>query len=470
MSGGFQIKGRIVEKYLILFSVAVFLISLFILGCDIGVPDAATTTLGSTTTTTAAGTTTTTSTSPTTTFVYVMGTASYDVPSLSLPTKGASFADPNFHTTITRISDKTTDGYSGAGIENEYARSNPENNDGTRVVLRGNDGEWYLYNAAAPYNLVKNLNILSGSQEPEPRWDAANSKIFYYLFGTELRSYNIDTDNSTTVHDFKNDFPSADHITTKTEGDASVDRRYWCFMVGDAATPNPNVLAVIVYDKTSDGIIGQKTTFPDVINWVSMDMSGSRCIIGYDSLDTQVFPKNLNNSTSPINLPLGARGHMDLAQTIDGKDVMVYQKVTGGDVIAMADLDTATETQLVDIPFNVNTDIGLHFAGNCAQTPGWVLVSTYGALNPVSGESHSWMDNQLFMVELKSNPRIWRIADTHSYTSSEAPASNYIAEAFATINTKGTKIHFGSNWGDYTTDYTEAYQIALPTNWQNNIP
>jgi hypothetical protein len=70
------------------------------------------------------------------------------------------------------------------------------------------------------------------------------------------------------------------------------------------------------------------------------------------------------------------------------------------------------------------------------------------------------------MVELKPDPRVWRIGHTYSYTSLEENGEkNYYAEAFASINTKGTRIYFGSNWGDLTRDYTETYQVALPSDW-----
>jgi hypothetical protein len=161
---------------------------------------------------------------------------------------------------------------------------------------------------------------------------------------------------------------------------------------------------------------------------------------------------------------------MDLALTSDGKDVMVYQN-NANDWIAMADLDKGVETRLVFIPFNVTVDIGLHFSGNCAKTPGWVLVSTCGSKNPPPDETHSWMDTQLFMVELKTNPAIWRIAHTHSYLSLDyTDEKNYFAETFASINTASTKIYFGSNWGNFSSDYTDTYVVTLPQSWLANVP
>lgn len=384
-----------------------------------------------------------------------------------MPPKGTCITDPNFQTKIVRITDKKLDGYIGPGIENEYAKADPENSDGTLLILRGNSAAWYLYNPST-YQMIKQLTVFDPcNQEPEPRWDPFHPKIFYYLCNTELRSYNTDTDASATIHDFKNDFPSAAFITTGTEGDTSLDRRYWCFMVQD---PEYNLLSVIVYDKTLDSIVGQKDSgFPDDINWVGMDMSGNHCVIGYENLTyASVFAQDFIRG---MELPDGSNGHGDVALTADGRDVLVYQNVRT-DYIAMADLNTGAETPLVAIPFDVNLDIGLHVSGNSSQTPGWVLVSTYGAKQPPRGSRHSWMDTQLFLVELKANPRIWRIAHTHSYTSRRYTGEkNYFAEAFAAINSKGTKIYFGSNWERFRPpDYTDTYQVLLPDDWVNKMP
>lgn len=398
---------------------------------------------------------------------YVLGTDFYSPATAPMPQKGVTFIDTNFHTTLVRITDKT-DGYFGAGIQNEYARTDPENSDGTYVILRGNDGEYYLYDTAN-FHMKKRFSSLIDSIEPEPHWDASNPNIFYYLHLTELRTYNVDTDASATVHDFKTEFPSATYVTTRVEGDASLNQRFWSFMILDYEY---NLISAIVFDKESNRIVGQKTDFPDELNWISMSMSGSHCIVGYDTHFAQVFPRDFGAVTS---LPSGANGHMDLALTSNGKDVVVYQN-TQTDWIAMADLNTGTETQLVFIPFEINNDIGLHFSGNCAEKPGWVLVSTYGAKYPPPNQKHSWMDTQLFMVELKQDPIVFRIAHTQCYTEEEYTGEdNYFAEAFATINKAGSRIYFGSNWGDYTVDseensYTDTYQIVLPTDWSTDIP
>jgi hypothetical protein len=401
--------------------------------------------------------------SPDLPFQFVMGTDYYAAPNTGRPAKGDTVQDPDFLTTFSRITDKS-DGYNGPGIENQYATVDPENCDGSLVVLRSNNGGWHLYSLSTGQR-IKEV-ITDWSQEPDPMWDQSDPKVFYYVWNTELRSYNVDSDVSTTVHDFKQEFPSASYVDTHSYGTPSLDRKYWCFMVKDSSW---NVMSVIVYDRTLNTIVGQKSSgFPDVVRGAGMDMSGNHCVINFENITyAQAYSKDFATLTV---LPDGSNGHNDLAITADGRDILVYQNVRT-DYISFADLNTGAETQLLHIPFEVNLDIGLHFSGNCSQTPGWVLVSTYGAENPPTDNQHSWMDCQLFMLELKANPRVWRIVRTQSYTSKDYTGDkNFFAEAFAAINSRGTKVYWGSNWRNYTMDYTDTYEVNLPENWVTNMP
>jgi hypothetical protein len=380
---------------------------------------------------------------------------------LPLPEKGVLFVDPDYGTAMVRITDKKSDGYEGNGIQNEYAKADAYNSDSSRIILRSNDAHWYLYDAS-DYRLVRDLSGIVGLQEPEPRWHADNPDIFYYLYDTRLMQYDVAAEQQSMVHDFKTDFPDSAIITTGTEGDASRDRRYWCFMITDEMF---SLQTVCVYDMVDDAVVGTRTSFPDAVNFTSMDASGNHALIGYDSLPYQACSIDFSRC---IDFTEGAAGHGDVALSADGSDVMVYQNVPN-DFIAMTDLVTGVETRLLEIPFGLNTDIGLHVSGNCYEKPGWVLISTYGAQYPRSGETATWMDHLLFMLELKENPRVIKIAGTHAYTAlfPDAVEKNYFAEAFAAVNTAGDRIVFGSNWGVlYPSDYSDAYEVRLPDNWE----
>ena len=403
-------------------------------------------------------------------FEFVLGTTTYAPPDADRPAKGSAWIDPSFGTTLVRMTDRDTDDYSGPGIQNEYSKMDPENADGTMVVLRSNNAAYYLYDAST-YEGSAQLTVFDAcGQEPEPRWDPTDPQTFYYVCNSELRSYNVQSGASTLVHDFEAEFPAAAYVRTKVEGDASLDRRYWAFLVEDESW---NLLAVVVYDRANDQVVGQKTTdFREGVDWVGMSMSGEYCALGWEGyvapLTTTLVSRDFN---TVIDLPDGSAGHGDFALTADGRDVYVYQNVRT-DYIAMADAATGVETPLVAIPFEVNPDIGMHISGNAAQTPGWVLVSTYGSLEPPPGSDSSWMDAQLFLLELTANRRIWRLVHTHSYISrTYTDEKNYFAEAFAALNTAGTRVYFGSNWGDLSvTDYTDGYVVLLPAGWIDAMP
>jgi len=373
-----------------------------------------------------------------------------------MPAKGAAYVDPNFRMPLVRLTDKPADGYEGPGIQNEYAKADPENCDATALILRANNGVYYVFDrkTGRMASLANAFNECG--QEPEPRWDASDPQVFYYVCNTQLRKY------------FKKEFPSASYVRTKMEGDASADRRFWCFLVEDT---DWKTLAAIVYDKTLNQIVGRKSSgFREKINWVGMSPSGNTCALGWEGevppLSTTIYSRDFSRS---VDLPDGSAGHGDFALTADGREVYVYQNVRT-DHIAMADPATGAETSLLPIPFNVNPDIGLHVSGNCDLTPGWVLISTYGSKNPPQGKSHSWMDNQLFMLQLRQNPKIWRIAHTQAYISlHSSEEKNYFAEAFAAINRKGSRIYFGSNWGRFEPEYSEAYQVNLPEKWVQRL-
>ena len=82
-----------------------------------------------------------------------------------MPAKNAPIFEPTFNTKIVRATDRKIDGYSDAGIENEYSRTDPENSDETYYILRGNYGNWYLYRRR-DNKLIKKLEIVGGGQEP----------------------------------------------------------------------------------------------------------------------------------------------------------------------------------------------------------------------------------------------------------------------------------------------------------------
>ncbi len=373
------------------------------------------------------------------------------------PGKGATVADPVYHTTIRRVTDRVQDGYASPAVVNEYARIDPENADGTRALLRGVDGAWYLYETAT-WRLLREVGF-RGNPDPEPRWDGADPALVYFVEGPCLWRYNVATDQTALVHDFRDEDPRCAIVRTRFEGEPSADSRYWCLRLEDA---DFRLLRVICYDKQPDRVVGRLTTGLGDWDWTGMDLSGTHCLLGAgDVSGAYSYHRDFSHL---VRLPRGM-GHGDVALTAAGRDVMVYQNAST-DWIAMVDLETGVETNLLPIPFDDNLDIGLHVSGNSDRRPGWVLVSTYGQQRTAK----SWMDQCLFMVQLQARPLVWRVAQTFCIQD-PALEKDYFGEAFAALNRAGTRIWWGSNWsvtGAGNHQY-ETYVADLPADWEARV-
>jgi hypothetical protein len=376
----------------------------------------------------------------------------------SNPAKGDAVFDPIYHTQIRRVTDRAVDRYSSEAVVNEYARFDPENANGSRVLLRGTDGVWNLY-SVPKFQRIRTVGF-RGNPDPEPRWHPTDPDLVYYVEGPSLWEYDAATDKDRLIHDFCKDQPGCAFVRTKYKGKPSLDSRYWCLRLENA---DWRLLSVVCYDRQEDKIVGRVTNPIPEFEYVSMDMSGKHCLIYDESRSTLVSYHR--DFTHPVPLP-GGVGHDGLAYDAAGRDVLVYQN-NKTDWIAMADLETGEETNLVKIPFEDNLDIGLHFSGNCDSKPGWVLVSTYGE----QLTAKSWMDRSLFMVQLQANPTVWRVAQTFTVRDPKLE-KDYFGEAFAAINRRGTRVWWGSNWnatGAENHRY-EVYVAELPANWDASIP
>jgi len=152
----------------------------------------------------------------------------------------------------------------------------------------------------------------------------------------------------------------------------------------------------------------------------------------------------------------------------EGQDLFVGQD-NDTDQIVMVDLATLERTPIMEIPFRSPrlggvSYRGFHISGNAADTPGWVLVSTYGnALRPTY-----WSDGAIFLLELKRDGRHWRIAHTRSMTA-RTKKKDYWAEAFATIDRRGKNVFWSSNWGVPKENYVDLYRAVLPDGWHREL-
>jgi hypothetical protein len=270
---------------------------------------------------------------------YVTDLEVRQAPDLDEPPAREPFRDPVFGTCLARVTDSGTDieaGDASRGRKNEYSRVQSFNADGTRILVRGLEATWYLYDALS----LESLGMLPFDGAVAPRWDPDDPHLVYYSEETRLLGYRTDTGETRMIHDFATDFPdqALAAVWTRWEGSPSADGRYWGFMAEDE---DWLATAFLVYDLEEDRVI----SILDVRHWpedvreidsVTMSPRGTYFLAYLDaycergrpgSMDQpcglMVYDRDLSEGRSLLRIV----GHSDVALDAAGNEVMVYQDI-----------------------------------------------------------------------------------------------------------------------------------------------
>jgi hypothetical protein len=394
-------------------------------------------------------------------------------PSLAEPAARVPFRDPTFGSCLVRVTDRQADrgpDDESPGRKNEYARVQSFNADESLIMVYGTEGEWFLYDALSLQPLGQ---VPLGS---EPRWDAEAPNLLYYVDEIGLFSYNLASGEQSLVRDFADVLPglSPAAVWTRYEGRPSRDTRYWgLFAEDDEWLP----AAFVVYDRVEDQVTVRDVRglrgIQDDVDHVTMSPLGTYFLASFDrhcehgSLGDDAHPCGLmvyNRDLSNGRSLLRTIGHYDPALDAGGREVIVYQSIDT-DEIAMLDLESGTITPLFSVDFS-RTPIGFHFSGLAYDRPGWALVSTYSGGYP---DAFTWMDDQVFAVELMPGGRVVRLAHTHSRVDEEQE-HDYWAEPHATVNRDFTRVLFTTNWGRSGSQGVDMYLVELAADWSETLP
>jgi hypothetical protein len=378
-----------------------------------------------------------------------------------------------FGTCLVRVTDRRADlspDDESRGLKNEYSRVGSFNADGSLLLVYGTEGEWFLYDTASLMPLGR-LPL-----DAEPRWDAQDPEVIYYNEGTRLMALDVGTAQGSLVHDFSDVLPgqSLAAVWTKYEGRPSMDTRFWGLMAEDAEWMP---VAFVVYDRLSEEVtVRDMRGVPGVeedVDHVTISPLGTTFLASFDracergALGDDGHPCGLMAYDRDLSQGRGVLrtiGHYDPALDSQGREVILYQDIDT-DEISMLDLGTGAITPLWPIDFS-QSPIGFHFSGLAYDVPGWALVSTYSGGYP---DAFTWMDDQVFAVELKAGGRVVRLAHTYSRVDPNQE-HDYWAEPHASVNRGFTRVLFTSNWGRSGSDRVDLFMIELPTGWQDALP
>jgi hypothetical protein len=243
-----------------------------------------------------------------------------------------------------------------------------------------------------------------------------------------------------------------------------------------AEDPNWIPVAFLVYDRVADRIVSSRDMrgvpgIEDDVDHVSISPLGTYFVAAFDrycekdTLGSDHRPCGLMVYDRSLKNGRGLRriiGHYDLALDAEGQEVIIYGDIDT-DEIAIVRLSDGQMTPLYPIDFSRGS-IGMHFSGQAIRLPGWTLISTHDD----TARSHTWMDDQVFALELKKGGRVVRLAHTHSIVNSRME-HDYWAEPHATVNRAFTKVLFTTNWGRSGTEAVETMLIDLVPDWPGQL-
>ncbi len=396
----------------------------------------------------------------------------------NVPVIGESFHDLQFGTVLTRVTQ--IDGTSG---RHEYSRFDPFNVDQSMIALHL-EGDYRVYRTQSlPYNQSSNA-FITLSDLAEPRWDPTDPDLIWGLQDFSILIVNVQTGRTTVIKDFSQDptigpvitaEPDLYRITTRQEGEASRDRRFWAFLL-QGVNEEYRARYLFTWDRLEDSVLGLYSIplNESEIDWVGMSPNGNWVLIGGDSYNGGNLAglTMANKELTRFHRLDYTTAHSDVGLDIQGNEVIVMQNVRT-DYIDLIPIDWNTQpilepggsydgtnrTPLIRLFYDSQSSIGLNSGVHIScNVPGHCVVSTF--IEPGLAEQN-WLDRTITLVKLdRANPRVFYLAKVYSTTGA------YWEETHATITNDGSKVVWASNWNQNVgAEQVFLMQLDMPPNW-----
>lgn len=418
---------------------------------------------------------------------------SYPLISLPEPVVGNSFFDARFGTILTRT-------VQGSPKRHEYARFDPFNADKSMVILHNCKGDYMVYKTSPlPADQSGNLVTAETSHLGELRWDPKDPNLIWALDDEtfSIIQFNPVTGVRTVAKDFRTDpvlgpviqsVPNLWRITTRDEGEASMDMRFWGLMIQGGDTYDSNNVLIFTYDRLSDKVLGYYQFSPaqgEAVNWAGMSPLGTWVVMGGDVINGLEGGITIADKEFKQMYLVGkVIGHCDVGLDTQGKEILVGQN-SRTDYIDLIPLDPSTKPvdnlddyansgaiRLVRLFYAEESPVGLRSGVHIScNYPGYAVISTYTA----SGvQEQNWLDRTVTLARLdRANPRVFYLSKVYNTTGQYGESRDYWEETHASITRDGSRVVWSENWGQYgpAPDQPRAYlmQLDMPPNWQQRF-
>lgn len=368
----------------------------------------------------------------------VQDTQPHAMTALAKPALGQAVTDPQFGTRIRRITAVTASGPNPA-IKPMYSTISAWNADESRLILYNvATGAHELYDGRT-YAFIRTLDINPADIE-QVYWHTSDPDVLFYVDGRSLIRYHVGGGSKEALRSF-------DFCSGGASGGADP-----MFMSWDSNVIGLGCDALVfLYRIDTDTVTGMKTStrLPP-----QAAPTGTLAFSNGDVVDPQLNVLRTLDLANPEE-------HASLGQLANGHDT--YNAVAydpgprGSDVGSLVTHDMTTGVATVVVgpatgyPYPYNT----HVSALAYRQPGWVLLSSDGTTGQAVLEGELVLaDTNTGRVCRAAHHRTWGKDNTHL-------AEPYWAEAHGVPSPSGTRIVFGSDWGNGST--VDTYVLELPS-------
>jgi hypothetical protein len=359
---------------------------------------------------------------------------------LAKPALGASVVDPQFGTTIRRITAVTGTGASAA-IVPMYTTIPAWNADESRLILFAVSGGSHQLYDGKTYAFIRALDIHPADVE-QVYWSTTDPDLLYYVDGKSFIRYHVGSGVKDTLTTFS-------FCTNGASGGndpmfTSFDSRRVGLKCDDQ---------VFIYDIAANAVIGRQTMSE---NPAQVAPSGTRA---YLSDSGRVTDTALSvQRTLDLKEPYGHASLGKLANGDDAWDGVAYDPGPNGDndigSVVTFDLATGTSKTVIGPKTGFPYPPNGHVSAMALAQPGWVVASTYG-----NTSGAGLLDLETVLADTNSGA-FCRVGRHRSWGKSNTTLG-YWAESHSTPSPSGTRIVFASDWGGGSS--VDSYVIELPS-------
>lgn len=374
--------------------------------------------------------------------------ANHAMTTLAKPAVGQTVMDPQFGTTIRRITDVANSG-GGQVLKPVYATVSAWNADESLLILYRTEGissRHELYDGHT-YQFIRALDEIDPADLEQIYWHTSDPDVLFYADRTD-RTFvrdTVSTGQTQVLHTFS--FCADDLHGGSDPMFTSWDSRMIGLRCGNQ---------IFSYDIAQD-TVGARVTLADS-NAPQAAPSGERFFmnqgggVGTVRDRDMVVLRTLDLDSADEHATLGALGN--------GHDALVAVAFDDGPMgsgtgsVVLHDMVNGSSRVIVGpstgYPYPPG---GTHLSAMGFGAPGWVAVSVVG-----DHDGNSVLDNEVVLVDINAGGRVCRVAHHRSW-GGDGP-QGYWAEPHVVLSPSATRVLFGSDWGGGNT--VDTYVVELP--------